>query len=142
MVPQEKLSRSSSACQPAISMVSRGLSVGMDSARRTSFPMGGLGGPTNGGGGIGFGVGGGTGRRGEGGATRDGASSLFFYLGGDGFRAGENFCSWVFLGKVFGPLGGGFGLGLREAKKATIPQEKKGSDEDESTNDESDKKIS
>ena len=81
MVPQEKFNRSSSACQPAISMVSRGLSVGMDSARRTSLPIGGLGGPTSGGSGIGLGVRGGTGRREEGGATRDGAVSLFFYLG-------------------------------------------------------------
>ena len=82
MVPQEKFNRSSKACHPAISMVSRGLSVGMDSARRTSLPIGGLGGPTIGGGGIGLRVGVGTGRRGGAGATRDGGGSLFFYLGG------------------------------------------------------------
>ena len=81
MVPQEKFNRSSKACHPAISMVSRGLSVGMDSARRTSLPIGGLGGPTIGGGGIGLRVGVGTGRRAGEVGVRGGTDSLFFYLG-------------------------------------------------------------
>ena len=67
---------------------------------------------------------------------------FFFIWGGDGLRARENFCSWVFLGEIFSPLGRGFGLGLRQVKKTAIPQEKKGANEDETTNDEPDEKIS
>ena len=71
-----------------------------------------------------------------------GRCHFFFILGWDSFWAGENLRSWVFLRKILGPLGRGFGLGLRQAKKAAIPQEKKGANEDESTNDEPDEKIS
>ena len=66
---------------------------------------------------------------------------FFIFLGGS-FWTRENFRSWVFLGEIFGPLGRVFGLGLRQVKKAAIPQEKKGANEDESTNDEPDEKIS
>jgi hypothetical protein len=71
-----------------------------------------------------------------------GRGHFFFILGGGSFWARENFSSWVFLGEIFGPLGRGFGLGLRQVKKAAIPQEKKGANKDESTNDEPDEKIS
>ena len=50
-----------------------------------------------------------------------GRCHFFFILGWDSFWAGENLRSWVFLGEILGPLGRGFGLGLRQAKKVAIP---------------------
>ena len=50
-----------------------------------------------------------------------GRCHFFFILGWNSFWAGENLRSWVFLRKILGPLGRGFGLGLRQAKKAAIP---------------------
>ena len=69
IVPHEKLSRSRRVCQPAMAIVSRGESVAIGSARRTSFPIGGAGGPA--------GESGVTG--GVGGLVRDETGSLFFY---------------------------------------------------------------
>ena len=67
---------------------------------------------------------------------------FFFIWAGDGFGARENFRSWVFFGEVLRSLGGRFGLGLREVKKAAIAKKKESTDEDEAADNESYEKIS
>lgn len=126
IVPHEKLRRSRRVCQPAISIVSRGLSVAMGSARRTSLPIGG-------GGGLRLGEGDRLG--GADGVTGAGAS-LFYPL-----REPRRPLHRDIFSKIFSPLGWSFWGGFGKPKETAIPQIKSDANQHETSRHASDKRF-